>query len=72
MKSLVKQTFGFSSPLLWTLAFGALATGLAVMGPVSFVRRFLRAWGLWTTSPLGGGPVDNGRYVAEPPERMSR
>jgi NCS1 family nucleobase:cation symporter-1 len=45
--ALAKQTFGFSSPLLWTLLFGVLATGLAVMGPVSFVRRFLRAWGLW-------------------------
>lgn len=45
--ALARQTFGFSSPLAWTLLFGALATGLAVMGPVSFVRRFLRAWGLW-------------------------
>ncbi|MDQ0466551.1 NCS1 family nucleobase:cation symporter-1 [Caulobacter ginsengisoli] len=45
--ALAKQTFGFSSPLAWTLLFGALATGLAIMGPVSFVRRFLRAWGLW-------------------------
>jgi NCS1 family nucleobase:cation symporter-1 len=45
--ALAKQTFGVSNPLLWTLLFGVLATGLAVMGPVSFVRRFLRAWGLW-------------------------
>ena len=45
--ALAKQALGFSNPLLWTLAFGALATGLAILGPVSFVRRFLRAWGLW-------------------------
>jgi len=45
--ALAKQTFGVSNPLLWTLLFGVLATALAVMGPVSFVRRFLRAWGLW-------------------------
>jgi NCS1 family nucleobase:cation symporter-1 len=45
--ALAKQTFGVSNPMLWTLLFGVLATGLAVMGPVSFVRRFLRAWGLW-------------------------
>jgi NCS1 family nucleobase:cation symporter-1 len=45
--ALARQTFGVSSPLLWTLLFGALATGLAILGPVSFVRRFLRAWGLW-------------------------
>lgn len=45
--ALARQTFGVSNPLLWTLLFGVLATALAVMGPVSFVRRFLRAWGLW-------------------------
>jgi NCS1 family nucleobase:cation symporter-1 len=45
--ALGRQTFGFSSPVAWTLAFGALATSLAFLGPVSFVRRFLRVWGLW-------------------------
>lgn len=45
--ALARQTFGVSNPLAWTLLFGALATALAVMGPVSFVRRFLRVWGLW-------------------------
>ena len=45
--ALAVRTFGLSSPLLWTLAIGILATALATMGPVSFVRRFLRAWGLW-------------------------
>ncbi len=33
--------------LVWTLIFGALATLLAVSGPLSFVRRFLRTWGIW-------------------------
>ncbi|MFI3047307.1 Permease [Pseudomonas coronafaciens pv. coronafaciens] len=37
----------WASPLLWTLVFGALATLLAVSGPLTFVRRFLRKWGLW-------------------------
>ncbi|WGM37704.1 putative hydroxymethylpyrimidine transporter CytX [Caulobacter sp. NIBR1757] len=45
--ALARQTFGVSNAVVWTLLFGALATGLAVLGPVSFVRRFLRAWGLW-------------------------
>ncbi len=45
--ALGKQAFGVSNPLVWTLAFGGLATLLAFLGPVSFVRRFLRAWGLW-------------------------
>ena len=45
--ALSRQTFGISNPMLWTLGFGLLATWLAVVGPVSFVRRFLRAFGLW-------------------------
>lgn len=45
--ALAKATFGVSLPGAWTLLFGALATAIAALGPVSFVRRFLRAWGLW-------------------------
>ncbi|WP_409274225.1 putative hydroxymethylpyrimidine transporter CytX [Pseudomonas sp. KCJK9111] len=37
----------WNSPVLWTLCFGALATGLAVSGPLAFVRKILRAWGIW-------------------------
>ncbi|MDB5982747.1 MAG: codB 1 [Pseudomonas sp.] len=36
-----------ASPLLWTLVFGALATLLAVSGPLTFVRQILRKWGIW-------------------------
>ena len=61
--ALARQTFGISNPLLWTVAFGALATGLAVMGPVSFVRRFLRAWGLWLL--LAGAGWLTWRLLAE-------
>jgi NCS1 family nucleobase:cation symporter-1 len=45
--ALAKQAFGLSMPLVWTLIFGLLAAGLAVTGPLSFVRRFLRTWGIW-------------------------
>jgi nucleobase:cation symporter-1, NCS1 family len=45
--ALAKQSFNLSMPLVWTLIFGALATLLAVSGPLSFVRRFLRTWGIW-------------------------
>ncbi|SDV47955.1 putative hydroxymethylpyrimidine transporter CytX [Chitinasiproducens palmae] len=45
--ALTSQAFGVSHPLLWTVIFGALATWLAIAGPLSFVRRFLRSWGLW-------------------------
>jgi len=36
-----------AQPVVWTLLFGVAATALAVMGPLSFVRRFLRHWGMW-------------------------
>ncbi|MDR5749858.1 MULTISPECIES: putative hydroxymethylpyrimidine transporter CytX [unclassified Caballeronia] len=50
--ALAKQSFGLSMPLVWTLVFGVLATLLAITGPLSFVRRFLRTWGIWLL--LGG------------------
>lgn len=61
--ALAKQTFGLSNPLAWTVLFGALATWLAFMGPVSFVRRFLRAWGLWLL--LGGAGWLTWRLLAQ-------
>ncbi len=45
--ALAKQSFSLSMPLVWTVIFGALATLLAVSGRLSFVRRFLRTWGIW-------------------------
>lgn len=61
--ALSKQTFGFSNAILWTLLFGVLATGLAILGPVSFVRRFLRQWGLWLL--LGGAAWLTWRLLAD-------
>lgn len=37
----------WTNATLWTLVFGALATLLAVAGPLAFVRRVLRQWGIW-------------------------
>ncbi len=37
----------WNSPVLWTLCFGALATVLAVSGPLAFVRKILRVWDIW-------------------------
>ncbi|RQH09796.1 putative hydroxymethylpyrimidine transporter CytX [Paraburkholderia dinghuensis] len=45
--ALAKQAFGLSVPIVWTLLFGLFATLLAVSGPLSFVRRFLRTYGIW-------------------------
>lgn len=61
--ALARQTFGVSNPMIWTLAFGILATFLAIQGPVSFVRRFLRAWGLWLL--LAGAGWLSWRLLAE-------
>ncbi len=48
---LAKRAFGeqsmLVSPAFWTLLFGGLATALAVAGPLTFVRRILRKWGIW-------------------------
>jgi NCS1 family nucleobase:cation symporter-1 len=41
------ETSLIANPLLWTLVFGALATFLAVSGPLTFVRQVLRKWGIW-------------------------
>ncbi|WP_339486926.1 putative hydroxymethylpyrimidine transporter CytX [Pseudomonas sp. EL_65y_Pfl2_R95] len=45
------RAFGEDSVLtlaaLWTVFFGAIATLLAVTGPLTFVRRVLRKWGIW-------------------------
>ena len=32
---------------MWKLVFGALATGMALLGPIGFVRRFVRKIGIW-------------------------
>jgi len=66
--ALAKQTFGLSSavawtPMAWTLVFGVLATWLAIVGPLSFVRRFLRAYGLWLL--LAGAGWLSWRLLAE-------
>jgi NCS1 family nucleobase:cation symporter-1 len=37
----------WANPLPWTLLFGVLATLLAVSGPLTFVRKVLRKWGIW-------------------------
>ncbi|MDC7682341.1 putative hydroxymethylpyrimidine transporter CytX [Asticcacaulis sp. BYS171W] len=45
--TLSQNAFGASLPILWTLVFGVAATALAIMGPLSFIRRLLRKYGLW-------------------------
>jgi NCS1 family nucleobase:cation symporter-1 len=57
------QTFGISNLVALTVAFGAAATLLAFVGPLSFVRRFLRQWGVWLL--LAGAVWLTWRLVSE-------
>jgi nucleobase:cation symporter-1, NCS1 family len=45
--ALSDEVFGFRAQGAWTIFFGAAAAALALMGPVGFVRRFLRRFALW-------------------------
>ena len=41
------KLFGFKAVWLWKLGFGAVAAMLALLGPIGFVRRFVRKFAIW-------------------------
>ena len=41
------KLFGFEARWLWVLVFGALSTLLAFLGPIGFVRRYVRKVAIW-------------------------
>ena len=45
--ALSDELFGFRAQWLWTVAFGGIALLLALLGPVDFVRRFVRRFAVW-------------------------
>ncbi len=45
--ALSDELFGFRAQWLWTLVFGACALVLALVGPIGFVRRFIRRFAIW-------------------------
>jgi nucleobase:cation symporter-1, NCS1 family len=45
--ALSDELFGFEGRALWTVVFGVVAGALALVGPVAFVRRFVRRFALW-------------------------
>ena len=45
--ALSKQVFGFGGVAFWKLLFGVVATALACLGPVGFVRRYVRKFAVW-------------------------
>jgi nucleobase:cation symporter-1, NCS1 family len=45
--ALSDELFGFRAQWLWTIVFGAFALVLALLGPIGFVRRFIRRFAVW-------------------------
>jgi putative hydroxymethylpyrimidine transporter CytX len=45
--ALADELFGFRAKWLWTLVFGAVIALMALAGPISFVRRFVRRYAIW-------------------------
>ncbi len=47
---LADKLFGFEAVWLWKLVFGGVATLLALLGPIGFVRRFVRKFAIWAVA----------------------
>src|SRR3954469_24224756 len=45
--ALADKAFGLDAVWFWKLVFGAVATALALLGPIGFVRRFVRKFAIW-------------------------
>jgi putative hydroxymethylpyrimidine transporter CytX len=45
--ALSEHVFGFGGLAFWKILFGAVATVLAFLGPVGFVRRYVRKFAVW-------------------------
>jgi putative hydroxymethylpyrimidine transporter CytX len=52
--ALSDELFGFRAQWLWTIVFGGFALVLALLGPIGFVRRFVRRFAIWAV-PLALG-----------------
>jgi NCS1 family nucleobase:cation symporter-1 len=45
--ALAERVFGFRERWVWVLVFAAVTLALALAGPISFVRRFVRRFAVW-------------------------
>ncbi|MDQ5820197.1 MAG: cytosine permease [Actinomycetota bacterium] len=45
--ALSEEIFGFGAKPAWTIVMGAIATALALLGPVGFVRRYVRKFAVY-------------------------
>jgi NCS1 family nucleobase:cation symporter-1 len=48
--ALSERVFGFEARWLWALVFGAVALGLGLLGPIGFVRRYVRKFAVWAVA----------------------
>jgi putative hydroxymethylpyrimidine transporter CytX len=45
--ALSEHVFGWKGTWLWTIVFGLVSWGLGMLGPIGFVRRYLRKFASW-------------------------
>jgi len=45
--ALSEEVFGFGGKAVWTILMGAIATLLALLGPIGFVRRYIRKFAIY-------------------------
>jgi NCS1 family nucleobase:cation symporter-1 len=48
--ALSQRVFGFEARWLWAVVFGALSVALGLLGPIGFVRRYLRKFAVWAVA----------------------
>jgi nucleobase:cation symporter-1, NCS1 family len=48
--ALSDRVFGFEAAWAWKIVFGGVATALALLGPIGFVRRFVRKVAVWAVA----------------------
>jgi NCS1 family nucleobase:cation symporter-1 len=48
--ALSERVLGFEARWLWALVFGAVSLALGLLGPIGFVRRYLRKFAVWAVA----------------------
>src|SRR6187551_2758838 len=48
--ALSERVFGFRERWLWALVFGAVSLALGLLGPIGFVRRYVRKFAIWAVA----------------------
>ena len=48
--ALSDRVFGFRERWVWALVFGAISLGLGLLGPIGFIRRYLRKFAVWAVA----------------------